>query len=468
MAAIEMIAVGKLKLADDNVRHAIGDIRELTASIKSMGVIEPLIVREGDYVVVAGARRLAAAKKAGLKEVPAIVRPYTDEERLAVMLVENLQRDDLSPLEEAGGYARLVELGLKQQQIAAKVGRSQGTIAKRLALLTLPAPIRKQVESGKLNLEDAGELAKLKDDPKLVQRVADKNATYGGIAAAVDREMEKKKRAKQVEAEGLKLAKNGETVVKLTGDQWTPKPPKGCKLVLEREPSYYTSTATWLVMDPAEHAKLDCHLVAVNPSTLKPVEVCGQPSNHPDPAEKKKADNDKREAKQAKAQAAFDQITAKRREFVRSLAAPQHGPDKELVLELVHLALFETVGWGYGFDRELIACQIAGIEVPKEEPERPADVEEVAEELEADPDLMEALMTASGRGNGDTPTPDQLLIQQAAKGATDKLRVTFALAASSFELSLGNARYRDAGGYLELLQTKGYTLDNREKQLLSS
>ena len=121
-------------------------LEELASSIREHGVLQPIIVRrdaEAGYVLVAGERRWRAARLAGLSEIPAIITDVASEGLLAVALVENLQREDLSPLEEAHAYARLIDrTGMTQQRLAARVGKSRAAITNALRLLQLPDPIR--------------------------------------------------------------------------------------------------------------------------------------------------------------------------------------------------------------------------------------------------------------------------------------------------------------------------------------
>ncbi|MGB9612890.1 MAG: ParB/RepB/Spo0J family partition protein, partial [Candidatus Margulisiibacteriota bacterium] len=114
---------------------------ELAESIKAQGVIEPILtrMRNGRYELVAGERRLRAAKLAGISAIPAIVKDFTDQQALELSLVENLQREDLNPMDEAEGYAHLQsEFGLTQEQIAQRVGKDRSTVANMIRLLSLP------------------------------------------------------------------------------------------------------------------------------------------------------------------------------------------------------------------------------------------------------------------------------------------------------------------------------------------
>jgi len=142
-------------------------LTELATSIRAKGVIQPLLVRpRGDsgYELVAGERRLRAAEQAGLHEVPAVVREVSDSESLELALVENLQRDDLSPLEEATAYRRLMdEFGHTQEEVAERVGKSRPTIANALRLLRLPEPIKDELRRGRLTAGHARVLVSIDD-----------------------------------------------------------------------------------------------------------------------------------------------------------------------------------------------------------------------------------------------------------------------------------------------------------------
>jgi ParB family chromosome partitioning protein len=131
------------------------ELRELADSIREHGIISPIIAEaagDGSYIIVAGERRSRAARLAGLTEVPVILRDYSDEKRMEVSLIENVQRADLNPIEEAGAYKKLMELtGLSQDEAAAKVGKNRSTVANALRLLKLPPEIRKSLETGTIS-----------------------------------------------------------------------------------------------------------------------------------------------------------------------------------------------------------------------------------------------------------------------------------------------------------------------------
>ena len=129
------------------------ELAELTDSVKKNGVLQPILVRKkgNGYEIVAGERRYQAAKAAGLTEVPVVIREISDEDVFKLALIENLQRSDLTPLEEARGYRRLIkDKGLTQEALAQALSKSRSAIANTLRLLDLPTEVQELVESGKL------------------------------------------------------------------------------------------------------------------------------------------------------------------------------------------------------------------------------------------------------------------------------------------------------------------------------
>lgn len=146
-------------------------IDELTVSIRDNGILEPLLVRlkQDKYELIAGGRRLRAAVKAGLREVPVVVREATDTESLQLALIENLQREDLNPIDEARAYQRLQEeFGWGQEEAASKVGKSRPAVANSIRLLLLPAEVQQEVARGKLPAGQARALLGLEHAPKII------------------------------------------------------------------------------------------------------------------------------------------------------------------------------------------------------------------------------------------------------------------------------------------------------------
>lgn len=154
-------------------------LSELADSIREHGILQPLLVRRiadgtslsGDsYQLVAGERRWRAARMAGLTEVPVVVRDMTEAEVMEFGLIENLQREDLNPLEEAGGYQELIEtFGLTQEAVARKVGRSRSAIANALRILRLPQEVHPLLVDGSLSMGHAKALIGIEDQEKLVE-----------------------------------------------------------------------------------------------------------------------------------------------------------------------------------------------------------------------------------------------------------------------------------------------------------
>jgi ParB family chromosome partitioning protein len=149
------------------------ELAELEASLRATGLLQPVTVRQAaggqGYELIAGERRFRAATRLGWTEIPAIVKEIDDRTLLTLALVENLQRADLSALEEAEGYQRLVqEFSLTQQQVAEVVGKERSTVANMLRLLTLPAGVRRMLQEGQLTYGHARALLAVGDERQMV------------------------------------------------------------------------------------------------------------------------------------------------------------------------------------------------------------------------------------------------------------------------------------------------------------
>lgn len=141
-----------------------GKLDELAESVKKHGVLQPIVVRKAGekYEIVVGERRFRAAQQAGLETIPAIVREYDDRDMMQIALVENLQREDLNPIEEAEGYRRLIdEFGLTQEELGAVLGKSRSAIANTLRLLKLDPFVQENVSRGTLSMGHARALLAL-------------------------------------------------------------------------------------------------------------------------------------------------------------------------------------------------------------------------------------------------------------------------------------------------------------------
>lgn len=168
-----------------NVRSRLGDLAELTKSIEGTGIVSPLTVLPADeaglHMLVAGHRRHAAAGRAkGVIDAPCVIRDLSEAQVIEMMLVENLQRAEITAVEEARGYARLVELGTKIAEIAKKVGRSQALVRSRLDLLVLPDPVLALVEQAVVTLGEAEQIAQgHADDDDALAWLAESGASDG-------------------------------------------------------------------------------------------------------------------------------------------------------------------------------------------------------------------------------------------------------------------------------------------------
>lgn len=171
-------------------------LKELAASIEKSGVFQPVILRQPDpklerYELIAGERRFRASKLAKQKTIPAIVRAMSDEQMMEVAVLENLQREDLTPLEEAQAYQTLMDkLDLTQAQVATRLGKSRPYIANYLRLLGLPPEIKKLVSGGQLSMGQARTILGLKDRQKLVslaKRAVDQNITVRQLEELVSK-----------------------------------------------------------------------------------------------------------------------------------------------------------------------------------------------------------------------------------------------------------------------------------------
>jgi ParB family chromosome partitioning protein len=156
-------------------------LRELADSIREKGVLQPILVEadvDGGYIIIAGERRVRAARLAGLDRIPVVERTFTTQEKLEIALIENVQREDLSPLEEARAYKRLMEMAeLSQDQVARKVGKDRSTIANAIRLLKLPEDALAALEEGAITPGHARALLGLvnvSDQSVLLHRVIDK------------------------------------------------------------------------------------------------------------------------------------------------------------------------------------------------------------------------------------------------------------------------------------------------------
>ncbi|MFP7298420.1 nucleoid occlusion protein [Neobacillus niacini] len=193
-------------------------IEELSQTIHTHGIIQPIVVRqfEGNYEIIAGERRYRAMKKLGWDEAPAIIKNYSDTETASVALIENLQREELSPIEEAIAYGKLLELhNLTQEALAQRLGKGQSTVANKLRLLKLPQLIQESLLNKEITERHARALIPLKDPEKqvmLLQDIIEKNLnvkqTEDRVARILEEKNQKPKPKRKAFSKDMRIAVN--------------------------------------------------------------------------------------------------------------------------------------------------------------------------------------------------------------------------------------------------------------------
>ena len=176
---------------------ADGQLQELVDSIREKGILQPLMVRrKGDgYELIAGERRWRAAQKAGMKEVPILVKDVSESEMLELSLIENIQREDLNPIEEAEAFKRLMEqFHLTQEEISQKVGKDRATIANTIRLLKLPPEVKKSLAEGQISMGHARAFLSLEGVEK--QRALLRKLLLGGLSVRQIENLVKRLRVK--------------------------------------------------------------------------------------------------------------------------------------------------------------------------------------------------------------------------------------------------------------------------------
>ena len=203
-------------------------LSELAESIKSYGVFQPIIVKKSikGYEIVAGERRTLAARKAGLKTIPAIIKDFSDDEMMSIALLENIQRENLNVIEEALGYKKMIEtLGITQEELSTKVGKSRSHITNILGLLRLPKEIQNYVLEEKISMGHARCLSKLDDKEKIIElanKIVKDQLSVRNVEDLINEEqiekripvIRKEKNEKHVEVEKIMREKIG-TLVKI-------------------------------------------------------------------------------------------------------------------------------------------------------------------------------------------------------------------------------------------------------------
>ena len=199
--AVEKISLKKIRAGVYQPRQHFEEteLQDLADSIKEHGVIQPIILRKTDedyYEIIAGERRFRASKIANLTEIPAIVRKFSDNDALEIAIIENVQRSDLSPTEEARGYQRLIkEFSYTQEVVAKKVGKSRAHIANLLRLLNLPQKVRDYLDSNQISMGHARAIINSINPEELAKKIIAKGLNVRDAEEIVrDEKIEKAKR----------------------------------------------------------------------------------------------------------------------------------------------------------------------------------------------------------------------------------------------------------------------------------
>ena len=189
-------------------------LTELAVSIKEHGIIQPIIVKKSvkGYEIIAGERRYRASKLAGLDKVPAIVRPFTDEQMAEISLLENIQRENLNPIEEALAYKQLLEKShMTHENLSTKVGKSRSYITNVIGLLRLPSEVQELVSKGKISMGHARALSKPESDEEIIRlahKIDEENITVRDVEDISSKEEKKVKITKKVDNNDYKYVED--------------------------------------------------------------------------------------------------------------------------------------------------------------------------------------------------------------------------------------------------------------------
>ncbi|MGI6733487.1 MAG: ParB/RepB/Spo0J family partition protein [Anaerovoracaceae bacterium] len=202
--SVSFVDIHEIKPNKNQPRKSFSEekIEELAKSIEEHGIIQPIVLRRSGsgYEIVAGERRWRAARKAGLKEVPCLIRELTDEQNALMALIENMQREDLNPIEEAMGLSTMIsDFGLTQEEVSKSIGKSRPYIANCLRLLKLPEPVQQMVIDGRLTSGHARAIAGIKNSKEqvsLAEKCIEQNWTVRDIEAYTKDSQPSKKKKK--------------------------------------------------------------------------------------------------------------------------------------------------------------------------------------------------------------------------------------------------------------------------------
>lgn len=338
------IELEKLKIHPKNVRKTYRGIDELAESIKAKGILQNLTVvrdpdEEGTYFVVIENRRLTAARKAGIKTAPCTIAEMDEREQASTMLLENMQRDDLTISEQAQGFQMVLDLGETEDGLMEKTGFSKTTIRRRLNIAKLDQEAlqeKEQEEGFQLSLSDLYELEKIKSVSKRNKILRDASSSRDiansvrNIVAEEKREANAKKIIALLKKKGIKEAPEG-TSAEMYSNKW------------ETVKSYWLRDEPPKSVDVAPEGKESLYYIK-HWNELKVIRRAKKQKKEPTPEEKRRAERDSRKKK---AKAIAKEMAASRREFILDIIAGKVKPlkDTEEVCRMLWEVIIESTGF---------------------------------------------------------------------------------------------------------------------------
>jgi ParB family transcriptional regulator, chromosome partitioning protein len=273
VAELIEVSLDDIHIPPGNHRQYLGDLNGLAESIRTIGLVQPITLRQrdaGGYELVAGQRRLAAARLAGLSTLPAVVRGYADVESRKAMAVENLNRKDLEPLEAAAAYQELLDLGIGNDEVAALVGTSAQQVSDHTSLLSLPRKVRRELAGGAIDYPTALLLAQLADTPERLTRALHNARNGWSLTSAVQHELHARELERKTESSRAELEKRGVPIIERPRDSFSPRAKVrrlgngwGC-----------------IPLTQAKHARETCHAAYIEEHTGDIVFVCIDVQRH--------------------------------------------------------------------------------------------------------------------------------------------------------------------------------------------
>ena len=273
IAELIEVSLDDINIPPGNHRQDLGDLNGLAESIRTIGLVQPITVRQrdaGGYELVAGQRRLAAARIAGLTTLPAVVRGYADVESRKAMAVENLNRKDLEPLEAAAAYQELLDLGIGNEEVAALAGTSAQQVSDHTSLLSLPRKVRRELAGGAIDYATALLLTQLADTPERLTRALHNARDGWSLTSAVQHELHARELERKTESSRAELEKRGVPIIERPRDSFSPRARVrrlgngwGC-----------------IPLTQAKHAREACHAAYIEEHTGDIVFVCIDVQRH--------------------------------------------------------------------------------------------------------------------------------------------------------------------------------------------